>query len=118
MTKNTNSTRYYSSQQEKYVAKKLGGKVNANSGATDFIKGDVLVNDILVECKTVMQKKNSVSIKKEWLDKLKKEAFSTNKIYRMLAFNFEPNGEMFYILDEKFIYSIIELLNKENTNGN
>ena len=34
-------TRHYSKKQEKRVAKNLGGKVNANSGATGFYKGDV-----------------------------------------------------------------------------
>ena len=118
MTKNKNCTRYYSALQEKQVAKKLGGKVNANSGATDFIKGDIRLEDILVECKTVMEDKKSVSIKADWLTKLREEAFAMNKPYTMLAFNFKPGGEIFYVLDEKFIYYIIELMNKEKLNGN
>ena len=31
---NKNSTRYFSTKQEKHVAKKLGGKRTPNSGAT------------------------------------------------------------------------------------
>ena len=112
------NTRKYSNMQEKHVAKVLGGKKNANSGATAFIKGDVQLDNFLIECKTVTQKKSSISIKQEWLNKLKKEAFSMNKPYSMLAFNFEPNGKNFYILDENFIYYIIQLLNKEELNGN
>ena len=45
-------TRHYSKKQEKRVAKNLGGKVNANSGATGFYKGDVRTDYLLVECKT------------------------------------------------------------------
>lgn len=108
------NTRKYSDIQEKHVAKVLNGKKNANSGATAFIKGDVQLDKFLIECKTVTKKKSSVSIKEEWLDKLKKEAFSMNKPYSMLAFNFEPNGKNFYILDEKFIYYIVQLLNEED----
>lgn len=35
------NTRKYSKKQEDRVAKVVGGKVNANSGATSFFKGDV-----------------------------------------------------------------------------
>ena len=45
-------TRYYSRRQETNVAKKLGGKVQPNSGATMFAKGDLVLDDWLIECKT------------------------------------------------------------------
>lgn len=35
---NKNSTRYYSNKQEKQIAKTVGGKLQANSGATLFQK--------------------------------------------------------------------------------
>lgn len=35
---NKNSTRYYSSKQEKKIAKTVKGKLQANSGATLFSK--------------------------------------------------------------------------------
>ncbi len=108
------NTRKYSNFQEKQVAKVLGGRKNINSGATAFIKGDVQLDNCLIECKTVTQKKSSISIKKEWLDKLKKEAFAMNKPYSMLAFNFEPGGKSFYVLDENFIKYIIESLKEED----
>ena len=59
MTKNKNSTRYYSSTQEQEVAKFLGGQVNSNSGAGLFNKGDVVVKDasLLIECKTCKTEK-------------------------------------------------------------
>ena len=41
--KNKESTRYFSSNQEQYIAKLLGGQQTPNSGATDFIKGDVRI---------------------------------------------------------------------------
>ena len=105
--------------QEKAVAKKLGGRKNSNSGATPFIKGDVQFDNFLIECKTTTQKKTSITIKEEWLTKLRQEAFSMNKSYRMLAFNFGPGEKNFYILDENLVDYIIELINKEeNKDGN
>lgn len=93
-------TRYYSNKQEKYVAKKLKGKQQPNSGATNFIKGDVELKHFLLDCKTVTSERKSVSIKKEWLDKIRKEAFAMGKNHSAICFNFEPNGKNFYIIDE------------------
>ena len=66
-TSNKECTRYYSNLQEQYIAKLLGGRQTANSGATDFVKGDVIVSDasMLIECKTCLAEKDSFSIKKE-----------------------------------------------------
>lgn len=44
-------TRFYSSKQEKKVAKAVGGKQIANGGATTFSKGDVRTVQWLFECK-------------------------------------------------------------------
>jgi hypothetical protein len=61
-------TRVYSKKQETAVAKSVGGKVQKNSGATLFDKGDVIVsgkNGFLLECKTKTTPSESISIKKE-----------------------------------------------------
>ena len=55
-------TRFYSNRQEKAVAKALGGKQTANSGATPFVKGDVRAQDWLIECKTATSEKKSFAI--------------------------------------------------------
>ena len=62
-------TRAYSKKQENYVAKKFGGDRVKNSGATPFQKGDVNLEDMLIECKTKTSPSESISIKKEWLEK-------------------------------------------------
>ena len=64
-------TRFYSKEQEKRVAKAVGGKRTANSGATAFSKGDVRTDLFLLECKTCTEPRKSISIKKEWFDKNK-----------------------------------------------
>lgn len=110
------NTRQFSNKQEKAVAKLINGKKHANSGATAFIKGDVSSDDVLIECKTTLTKKDSFSIKKEWLTKLKKESFAMNKSYFALAFNFAPGEENYFIVNENFFKNIIMIL--EGKNGN
>ena len=85
---NKNSTRYYSSRQEKQIAKIVDGKLQPNSGATLFKKGDCYNNNWLFEAKTCMKEQESFNIKKEWLDKLKNESFSMRKEFFALVFNF------------------------------
>ena len=43
-----------------------------------------------------------MSIKRDWIDKLKEEAFAMGKPHWAVAFNFGGlnNGENFYIIDE------------------
>lgn len=101
-------TRYYSNRQEKKIAKELGGKQVANSGATSFSKGDVRIKNWLIEAKTVTKEKDSFSIKKAWLLKNKEEAFAMNKPYSALAFNFGPDEENYYIIDEKLFKELVE----------
>lgn len=103
-------TRFYSNRQEKAVAKKIGGKQIANSGATAFSKGDVRTDEWLVECKTTTcSGKSSFSIKKEWLDKNKEEAFAMGKSYNALCFDY-GDGKRYYIVDEKTFIKMKEAL--------
>ena len=108
-------TRFYSNKQEKQVAKAIGGKQTANSGATAFSKGDVVTDRILVECKTCVEDKKSFSIKKDWLEKNKEEAFAMNKHYSALVFNFGPNSANYYIVDEKMFLILKEYI--DNNEG-
>ena len=106
-------TRFFSNKQEKAVAKAISGKQTANSGATAFSKGDVVTDRILVECKTCVEDKKSFSIKREWLEKNKEEAFAMNKPYSALAFNFGPNGKNYYVIDEKMFLILKEAIDNE-----
>lgn len=102
------NTRKYSSKQEKHVAKKLGGKVQPNSGATPFLKGDVTIGkDWLLECKTQTTNKKSITIKKEWLTKLEEERFAMRRTDSALAFNFGPDEPVYYIINEKTFKELI-----------
>jgi len=106
-------TRFYSNRQEKSVAKALNGKKIANSGATRFGKGDVDTDLFLIECKTCMSDKQSFSIKKDWIDKNREEAFAMNKPYSTVCFNFGPNSENYYVIDERLFKTLNDYLKGE-----
>ena len=46
MTTNKTSTRFASETQEQRIAKKFDGRIQLNSGAGKFSKGDVIIPDI------------------------------------------------------------------------
>ena len=108
---NKSSTRYFSNKQEKSVAKAVGGKKVANSGATPFYKGDVCTRNILVECKTSMTEKQSFSIKKEWIEKNNEEAFAMGKFFSALAFDF-GDGVNHYVIDEEMFQMLCRHINE------
>lgn len=102
MTNNKKSTRYYSGKQEKKVAKKLGGKQVANSGAATFVAGDVITNDWLIECKTKTKDCSSFTIKEDWLLKNEEEAFAMGKNNSALCFDFGPSAnKRYYVISER-----------------
>lgn len=107
---NKNSTRYFSSKQEKQIAKVVGGKVVANSGATLFDKGDVKTNDWLFEAKTCTKEQEQFTIKREWLNKIREEKLAMRKDYSSLVFNFGPDTENYYVLDERTFKILLENL--------
>ena len=99
-------------QHEDSICKALGATKQSNSGAGNFKKGDVVHNgaSMLIEAKTTMSPKQSVSIKKEWIEKNKKEAFLIRKSDSCVCFNFEPDGDNYYIIDEKLMKFLIRKL--------
>lgn len=109
MTANKMSTRYYSSRQEKKIAKEVGGKQTANSGATSFSKGDVVTDLFLIEAKTCVTEKKSFTLHKEWFDKNKEEAFAMHKDYSAVVFDF-GDGEQHYVIDSKLFRMLNEYL--------
>lgn len=103
-------TRFYSNRQEKSVAKAVSGKQTANSGATPFYKGDVTTDRFLIECKTCTSDKQSFSIKKDWIKKNQEEAFAVGKDYSAIAFNFGPDSENYYVINENLFKLLKEYL--------
>lgn len=111
-------TRYFSKKQESGVAKRLGGRTVANSGATLFSAGDVKINrQFLLECKTSTTPKQSFSIKKEWLEKLNRERFNMGQQHCALVFNFGPNQQNYYVINEDLFKLLLEEENDETDIG-
>lgn len=85
-----------SDRQEASVAKDLGGKVQAGSGAPDFSKGDVRVRDsnekigMRVECKTTSHK--SYSLELATFRKIQAEAISGGMEIPVMQIEFQ--GQM------------------------
>lgn len=117
MTKNKEATRYYSSMHEQSIAKALGAVVNSSSGSSCFCKGDVVHNgaSMLIEAKTTMTEKSSVSVKKEWIDKNQKEAFLIRKQNSCVCFNFGPGSENYYVINERLMKFLIDKLEEEDS---
>lgn len=105
-------TRYYSNRQEKKVAKAIGGKQTANSGATAFSKGDVRTDEWLIECKTKTSESKSITVQKEWFDKNEEEAFAMGKSYSAVVFDF-GDGENHYVISEKMFKRLLKFLAEE-----
>lgn len=83
--------------------KKRATNLTPNSGAGS-VKGDALSYDLMQEMKERNHElkggNKSISIQKEWLEKLEREAYQAGKPYYILPFTF---GE-----DEKKIYTILD----------
>ena len=95
------TNRYFSDKQEKEIAKVTGGKVQSNSGGTKFGGGDVHTKRFLIEAKTPTKEQTGFTIKKEWMDKMKMQAFEQGKSQSVLAFKFSPwENKSYYVLDE------------------
>lgn len=116
-TKNKEATRFYSDQHEKSICKALNAKQQSNSGAGRFRKGDVIQDEasLLIEAKTSMTDKDSFSIKKDWIIKNKEEAFALRKSNNCICFNFGPESENYYVVDEKLMKFLVQKMIEENS---
>lgn len=94
-----NSTRAKSSQQEKRIAKAMGGRQVVGSGSTPFLKGDVIAGKLFIEAKTKMEPSKSISVKKEWLEKAKAQSVAMRKEDYTVAISFGDPKE-YYIIED------------------
>ena len=102
-----NSTRAKSSQQEKRIAKALGGKQVIGSGSTPFLKGDVIVDQLFIEAKTKMEPSQQITVKKAWIDKAKEQALSTRKRDYAIAISFGDPKE-YYIIEDALMEDLFK----------
>ena len=83
------------------MASVLGAKKTPRSGATLFGgKGDAQDELSLIECKTYMDKRDSFTVKREWLTKLAEERFQERKEFSILVQNFggKPSEDNYVVM--------------------
>lgn len=116
-----------SRKQEQRITKslqeiKMDARQQMASGSIWFAKSDVISELFQIEAKTRAKKSKSISVKREWLDKIASEAFHANKI-PALAFSFGDNKDYFILEDRYFLELVEELIelrrkvNGDDSNG-
>ena len=115
--KNKEATRYFSNKQEKEVAKMLGGNQTPNSGATGFVKSDVILDNLmLIECKTKTKESNSFSINRDWIEKNELERKEMHLPYSCLVIKFNPDDNYnsnYFVINSKLMKMLVEHLKEE-----
>lgn len=105
-------TKKVSLQQEDRVAKIFCGTRTPQSGGGKWVKGDVISEHFLVECKTTVTPKNSYSISRHILNKADAQRRDMGKPFYALAFTFGDN-EDFFVVDSKTMTTLIHALNRD-----
>lgn len=93
-------TRYYSSKQEKSIAKAVGGRQVANSGATAFDKADVKSENWLFEAKTKTTDSKTLTVHEDWFTKTNEETAFMGKRNYAVVINFGPDKPNYYCINE------------------
>lgn len=96
------STRAKSNQQEKRIAKAMGGRQVIGSGSTPFLKGDVVAGNLFIEAKTKMVPSSQITVKKEWIDKAKEQSLSMRKEDYAIAVSFGDDKD-YYLIEDTFM---------------
>lgn len=102
-----NSTRGKSSQQEKRIAKAMGGKQVIGSGSTPFLKGDVVVDQLFIEAKTKMEPSQQITVKRAWIDKAKEQSLAMRKRDYAIAISFGDPKE-YYIIEDTLMEELFK----------
>ena len=97
----------------------MGAFQQANSGAGTFAKGDVCNRSasMLFECKTTTSNKESVSIKRDWLEKVEEERKSKRLDNSCVVINFGPDApynKNYYIINERLMKFLIDKLEEDS----
>ena len=78
-------------QSERKVAKELRARLTPASGAMEGAKGDMAVSGFLIEAKSTSS--GSLSIKLDWLSKIRHEAVHSDKLPALTVTFTDRNGE-------------------------
>lgn len=95
-------------EQEERIAKLFGGERTPRSGGSNFVSGDALSEDWLVECKTTVKPSLSYSVHKSVLDKADHERKEMHKSYYALAFTLGESREDYFVLDRRTMKAVLD----------
>lgn len=103
-----------SKKQEQRITKSLKeikdeARRQIASGSLWFAKSDVVSSLFQIEAKTKAEICKSMSIKREWLEKIEREAFYAGKI-PALAISFGDSTDYFVLKDIYFLELVEELI--------
>jgi hypothetical protein len=98
-----------SQKQERRVAKFVGGEVQPNSGGTLFGGGDVLTDEFFIECKTKEKPGQSISVKREWLNKASSQSYQQRRDRWAVAISYDTESD-FYIISARQFKELVELI--------
>ena len=79
-----------------------------------FQPSDVVTKKFALECKTQTKSKKSFTLQKEWFDKNKTESLDANKEFSAVVFNFGPDEELYYVIDQMLFNELLLHLEEEN----
>jgi len=68
----------------------------------------------LIECKTKVSDSQSISVKRDWIDKNEKEALFMGKPYSALAISFGPNSKNYYIISEEMMDILLGKIKRDD----
>ena len=102
-------TRYYSDKQEEFVAFYMNGKRCPNSGAGTWKKGDIIKDDMIIECKTLTKPGKQQTIKKEWINNLRKECLAMGKTEWSIVFDFGNIGDEYAVIPLEFLKDLLDI---------
>lgn len=99
-----------SKKQEQRIADNMSkhiepAYVQKASGAMYNRKSDVISKKFRIEAKTKVKPSKSITLKKEYFEKINREAWETGKI-PVLSFSF-GDGQDYYVLDEHEFMRIV-----------
>lgn len=102
-----------SAKQEQRITRslqqiKMDAKRQLASGAKWFAKSDVVSTLFQIEAKTRAKPSSSISVKKEWHDKIHIEAVENNKI-PVLVYSFGDSTDYYALEDRDFMALVEEL---------
>lgn len=97
---------------EKKLAKKIGAKQRAGSGASPMAKGDIISATTLREVKSGYGSK-SMSIQRSWLIKIQGEALAEGRLPVLdIHFDGAPDNEFWSVINTQTLQDLLEELER------